>query len=80
MLSRNLSRIVLFDNEKMRVIKMIYHDYSVKTDLMEEGANSTLSVARADKADSGNYTCSITPTEFSTVAVHVLNGKPISTT
>ncbi|XP_046400785.1 uncharacterized protein LOC124167051 [Ischnura elegans] len=48
---------------------------SVKTDLMDEGANSTLSVARADKPDSGNYTCSISPTEFATVAVHVLNGE-----
>lgn len=42
---------------------------------MEEGANSTLSVARVNGSDSGNYTCSISPTEFATVAVHVLNGK-----
>jgi hypothetical protein len=49
-------------------------DFSVKTDLMEEGANSSLSVARVNKTDSGNYTCSISPTEYATVTVHVLNG------
>lgn len=48
---------------------------SVKTELLEDGANSSLAVARADKQDSGNYTCSISPTEFATVAIHVLNGK-----
>jgi hypothetical protein len=42
---------------------------------MDDGANSSLAVARADKFDSGNYTCSISPTEFATVAVHVLNGE-----
>jgi hypothetical protein len=47
---------------------------SVKTDLMEEGANSSLSVARVNKTDSGNYTCSISSTEYATVTVHVLNG------
>ncbi|XP_021928649.1 uncharacterized protein LOC110834119 [Zootermopsis nevadensis] len=54
---------------------------SVKTDLMEEGANSSLSVARVNKTDSGNYTCSISPTEYATITVHVLNGgrKPCGT-
>ncbi|KAF4525855.1 hypothetical protein B566_EDAN013294 [Ephemera danica] len=33
---------------------------------MEEGANSSLAVARADKTDSGNYTCSISPTDVKT--------------
>jgi len=47
----------------------------VKTDLMEEGANSSLSVARVNKTDSGNYTCSISSTEYATVTVHVLNGR-----
>ncbi|XP_059610423.1 uncharacterized protein LOC132257503 isoform X2 [Phlebotomus argentipes] len=46
---------------------------SVKTDLMEGGANSTLFVARVNKSDSGNYTCSISPAQFYTVTVHVLN-------
>ncbi|XP_055716820.1 uncharacterized protein LOC129810396 isoform X2 [Phlebotomus papatasi] len=46
---------------------------SVRTDLMDEGANSTLSVARLNKSDSGNYTCSIGPTQFFTTSVHVLN-------
>jgi len=59
---------------------LLYYNYlrmfpcSVKTDLMEEGANSSLSVARVNKTDSGNYTCSISPTENATVTVHVLNG------
>uniref|UniRef100_A0A1B0CDD2 Putative dual specificity protein kinase spla n=1 Tax=Lutzomyia longipalpis TaxID=7200 RepID=A0A1B0CDD2_LUTLO len=48
---------------------------SVRTDLMDEGANSTLSVAKLNKSDSGNYTCSIGPTQFFTTSVHVLNGK-----
>ena len=59
---------------------LLYYNYlrmfpcSVKTDLMEEGANSSLSVARVNKTDSGNYTCSISSTEYATVTVHVLNG------
>ncbi|XP_055716618.1 uncharacterized protein LOC129810280 isoform X2 [Phlebotomus papatasi] len=46
---------------------------SVKTDLMNGGANSTLFVARVNKSDSGNYTCSISSAQFYTVTVHVLN-------
>ncbi|XP_070500295.1 uncharacterized protein [Chironomus tepperi] len=46
---------------------------SVRTDLTEEGANSTLSVAKINKFDSGNYTCSIGPTHSFTTTVHVLN-------
>ena len=48
---------------------------SVKTNLMEEGANSTLSIARVGPADSGNYTCHLTtmPNQPATVHVHVLN-------
>jgi len=48
---------------------------SVKTDLMEIGANSTLLVAKVNKTDSGNYTCSIGEAQQYTVLVHVLNGK-----
>lgn len=46
----------------------------MKTEIMEEGANSTLSVARINKFDSGNYTCSINASHDYTVSVHVLNG------
>ncbi|KAF7997955.1 hypothetical protein HCN44_009353 [Aphidius gifuensis] len=48
---------------------------SVKTDLMEVGANSTLSIARVGPTDSGNYTCVLTtmPDKPATVHVHVLN-------
>jgi hypothetical protein len=49
----------------------------VRTDFTEEGANSTLSVAKINKSDSGNYTCSVGPKihlSFTTT-VHVLNGK-----
>lgn len=51
--------------------------YSVKTDLMEEGANSTLSIAKVGPSDSGNYTCQLTtmPDQPATVHVHVLNGE-----
>ncbi|KAJ9596090.1 hypothetical protein L9F63_012719, partial [Diploptera punctata] len=51
---------------------------SVKTNLMEEGANSSLSVAHVNKVDSGNYTCSISQQEFATVTVHVLNGESLA--
>lgn len=40
---------------------------------MENGANSTLFVAKINKSDSGNYTCSIGSSQFTTT-VHVLNG------
>ncbi|XP_063709038.1 uncharacterized protein LOC134837585 [Culicoides brevitarsis] len=46
---------------------------SVKTNLSDEGANSTLFVARVNKSDSGNYTCTIGPTLSFTTNVHVLN-------
>lgn len=53
----------------------------MRTDLTEEGANSTLSVAKINKSDSGNYTCkvesSIGPTYSFCTTVHVLNGKLI---
>ncbi|KAE8743513.1 hypothetical protein FOCC_FOCC010900 [Frankliniella occidentalis] len=48
---------------------------SVKSELREDGAESVLSVARVDKADSGNYTCSISPSQRTTVLVHVLDGE-----
>nr|CAD7259950.1 unnamed protein product [Timema shepardi] len=51
---------------------------NVKTDLTEEGANSSLSVARVTKQDTGNYTCSISSTEFAVVYVHVLQGESLA--
>ncbi|XP_011504607.1 PREDICTED: uncharacterized protein LOC105367551 [Ceratosolen solmsi marchali] len=53
---------------------------SVKTNLMEEGANSTLSIARVGPADSGNYTCVLTTMleQPATVHVHVLNGESLA--
>ncbi|CAO1403675.1 unnamed protein product [Diamesa tonsa] len=50
----------------------------VKTDLMEIGANSTLFVAKVNKTDSGNYTCSIGEAQFYTVLVHVLNEESLA--
>ncbi|KAK3926094.1 Contactin-4 [Frankliniella fusca] len=47
----------------------------VKSELREDGAESVLSVARVDKADSGNYTCAISPSQRTTVLVHVLDGE-----
>lgn len=49
----------------------------MKTDLMEIGANSTLLVAKVNKTDSGNYSCSIGESQPYAVLVHVLNGKII---
>lgn len=48
---------------------------SVKTEILEKGANSSLFIAKIDKLDSGNYTCSINASHSYTVSVHVLNGK-----
>ncbi|XP_075163777.1 defective proboscis extension response 20 [Haematobia irritans] len=48
---------------------------SVKTELMEDGANSTLFIAKINKADSGNYTCSISEYQNYTIIVHILNGE-----
>ncbi|KAH8298654.1 hypothetical protein KR018_008568 [Drosophila ironensis] len=48
---------------------------SVKTELMEDGANSTLSIAKISKSDSGNYTCSISEYQNFTIVVHILNGR-----
>lgn len=59
------------------LIKLILFS-SVRSDLMEDGANSTLSIAKVGKLDSGNYTCSIGPNEFYTITVHILHGKCLS--
>lgn len=48
---------------------------SVKTDLMENGANSTLFIAKVRKKDTGSYTCSIGPNDSYTINVQVLNGN-----
>jgi len=42
---------------------------------MEDGANSTLSIAKISKTDSGNYTCSISEFQNFTIVVHILNGE-----
>lgn len=42
---------------------------------MDDGANSTLFIAKINKADSGNYTCSISEYQNYTIVVHILNGK-----
>lgn len=44
---------------------------------MEDGANSTLSIAKVGPTDSGNYTCMLTtmPEQPATIHVHVLNGE-----
>lgn len=47
---------------------------SVKTNLTNVGANSTLFVAKVNRQDSGSYTCSIGPNQHYSVSVHVLNG------
>lgn len=48
---------------------------SVQTDLVENGANSTLSIAKVRKTDGGNYTCSISPNDYHTINIQVINGK-----
>lgn len=50
---------------------------SVKTEILDKGANSSLLIAKINKSDSGNYSCFINATHEYTVSVHVLNGKPI---
>lgn len=48
---------------------------SLRSESVENGANSTLLIAKINKSDSGNYTCSINSSHSFTVLVHVLNGK-----
>lgn len=55
--------------------KYFHYVSSVRSDLMDDGANSTLSIAKVGKLDSGNYTCSIGPNDFYTITVHILHGK-----
>jgi hypothetical protein len=50
--------------------------YSVKTDLLKNGAISRLSIAFASKSDTGNYTCSMRSAQAS-VMVHVPNGETL---
>uniref|UniRef100_A0ABK8G7P2 Ig-like domain-containing protein n=1 Tax=Anopheles gambiae TaxID=7165 RepID=A0ABK8G7P2_ANOGA len=47
---------------------------SVKTNLTDIGANSTLFVAKVKRQDSGTYMCSIGPNQHYSISVHVLNG------
>lgn len=61
--------------EAKNTLKIVFLLNSVKSDLMEIGANSTLLVAKVNKTDSGNYTCSIGGFQQYTTLIHVLNGK-----
>ena len=49
--------------------------YSVKTEILPDGAQSRLFVANARPIDSGNYTCSLADVAATYVTVQVLNGK-----
>lgn len=48
--------------------------YSVKTEILPDGAQSRLFVANAKPTDSGNYTCSLADVAATYVSVQVLNG------
>ena len=50
--------------------------FSVKTDLLKDGAISRLFIAFASKRDTGNYTCSMRNAQAS-VFVHILDGKQL---
>jgi hypothetical protein len=47
----------------------------VKTDLLPYGAVSRLYIANASQRDAGNYTCNISESSWTTVVVHILNGR-----
>ena len=67
------------DDEKCRclyVILILSVIFSVKTDLLKDGAISRLFIAFASKRDTGNYTCSMRNAQAS-VFVHILDGKSI---
>lgn len=42
---------------------------------MENGANSTLFIAKVRKTDTGNYQCKIGPNDFYTINVQILKGN-----
>jgi hypothetical protein len=50
--------------------------FSVKTDLLKDGAISRLFIAFASKRDTGNYTCSMRNAQAS-VFVHILDDKQL---
>ena len=67
------------DDEKCRclyVILILSVIFSVKTDLLKDGAISRLFIAFASKRDTGNYTCSMRNAQAS-VFVHILDGKQL---
>lgn len=47
----------------------------MKTDLLPYGAVSRLYIANASQRDAGNYTCNISESSWTTVVVHILNGR-----
>ncbi|XP_037040996.1 uncharacterized protein LOC119077793 [Bradysia coprophila] len=64
--------------EKMLNFDTTRGGISVRSDLMDDGANSTLSIAKVGRSDSGNYSCSIGPNDFYTINVHILNGESLA--
>ncbi|KAG4073247.1 hypothetical protein HA402_008593, partial [Bradysia odoriphaga] len=63
--------------EKMLNFDTTRGGISVRSDLMDDGANSTLSIAKVGRSDSGNYSCSIGPNDFYTITVHILNERAV---
>ncbi|XP_062563038.1 uncharacterized protein LOC134226335 [Armigeres subalbatus] len=68
------SAVYWIHNENILNHDVLRGGISVKTNLTNIGANSTLFVAKVNKQDSGSYTCSIGPNQHYSVSVHVLNG------
>ncbi|XP_055620203.1 uncharacterized protein LOC129764761 [Toxorhynchites rutilus septentrionalis] len=68
------SAVYWIHNENILNHDVLRGGISVKTNLTNIGANSTLFVAKVNKQDSGSYTCSIGPNQHYSISVHVLNG------
>lgn len=71
----NLIFVVCLISHFSVLLFSLFFGNSVKTEILDKGANSSLLIAKINKSDSGNYTCSINSSHEYTVAVHVLNGK-----